>query len=81
MTMLFDPVPRRFAPAAVEHFRATIRAIGAAAARTIETIGRLCHAFAGNLLRRYVRQALHAVSHRRLIKAGRQARRDRCIRL
>jgi uncharacterized protein YjiS (DUF1127 family) len=59
MTTLIDPVPRTLFPATGNRFRAAATAIG-----------RLCHAFAGHLMRRYVRQALRSVSDRRLTKAG-----------
>jgi hypothetical protein len=67
MTMLFDPV-RLPALTASHRFRAAGRAIVDAGARTIEAISRLSHDFVVNLLRRYVRQALHSGSDRRFTR-------------
>jgi hypothetical protein len=68
MTMLFDPVRRLPALTASHRFRAAGRATVDAGARTIEAISRLSHAFVVNLLRRYVRQALHSGSDRRFTR-------------
>jgi len=54
MTMLFDPVPRTLFVEIGNRLRAAA-----------EAIGRLCHAIAGHLMRRYVRQALRSVNDRR----------------
>lgn len=70
MTMLFDPAPRTSFSLRDKNFRAAAGAIHRVTAGPIEAIGRLCHAFAIDLMRRQMRRTLHSLSDRLLVEAG-----------
>jgi uncharacterized protein YjiS (DUF1127 family) len=70
MTMLFDPMPRTLSAVRHNHVRAAAGAIRHTGARTIEAIGRLCHAFVVKLMRRHMRLTLHSMNDRLLARSG-----------